>query len=89
MIICKLYFPSADSTNSLLLSVGTFAAGFFTRPLGTGFIAIAPTYAQIGVAAPVVVSVPRSIAPSAPHRARRASSTYRSDQHTDAPLFSS
>ncbi|KVM18449.1 MFS transporter [Burkholderia ubonensis] len=82
VLIGKLYFPSGDPTTSLLLSVATFAAGFFTRPLGsivlgvyadrngrkaalnltitlmalgTGLIAIAPTYAQIGVAAPLLV----------------------------------
>lgn len=82
VIIGKLYFPSHDATTSLLLSVATFAAGFFTRPLGsivlgvyadrrgrkaalnltillmalgTGMIALAPTYAQIGVLAPVIV----------------------------------
>lgn len=82
VIIGKLYFPSHDATTSLLLSVATFAAGFFTRPLGsivlgvyadrrgrkaalnltillmalgTGIIALAPTYAQIGVLAPVIV----------------------------------
>ncbi|OJB21596.1 MFS transporter, partial [Burkholderia ubonensis] len=82
VLIGKLYFPSSDPTTSLLLSVATFAAGFFTRPLGsivlgvyadrngrkaalnltimlmalgTGLIAIAPTYAQIGVAAPLIV----------------------------------
>ncbi|AVR29407.1 MFS transporter [Burkholderia thailandensis] len=82
VIIGKLFFPSHDPTTSLLLSVATFAAGFFTRPLGsivlgvyadrrgrkaalnltimlmalgTGMIALAPTYAQIGVLAPVIV----------------------------------
>ncbi|WP_175936531.1 MFS transporter, partial [Burkholderia cepacia] len=72
VLIGKLYFPAGDATTSLLLSVATFAAGFFTRPLGsvllgvyadrrgrraalnltimlmaigTGLIAIAPTYA--------------------------------------------
>ena len=88
VIIGKLYFPSADATTSLLFSVGTFAAGFFTRPLGsvllgvyadrkgrkaalnvtimlmalgTGLIAIAPTYAQIGVAAPLIIVLARLI----------------------------
>ena len=82
VLIGKLFFPSSDPTTSLLLSVATFAAGFFTRPLGsvvlgvyadrkgrkaalnltimlmalgTGLIAIAPTYAQVGVAAPLLV----------------------------------
>ncbi len=35
VLIGKLYFPSGDPTTSLLLSVATFAAGFFTRPLGS------------------------------------------------------
>ncbi|MGU7770163.1 MFS transporter [Burkholderia sp. MR1-5-21] len=88
VLIGKLFFPSSDPTTSLLLSVATFAAGFFTRPLGsivlgvyadrkgrkaalnltimlmafgTGLIAIAPTYAQIGVAAPLLVVFARLI----------------------------
>lgn len=82
VLIGKLYFPAGDATTSLLLSVATFAAGFFTRPLGsvllgvyadrrgrkaalnltimlmaagTGLIAITPTYAQIGVCAPLLI----------------------------------
>ena len=35
VLIGKLFFPSSDPTTSLLLSVATFAAGFFTRPLGS------------------------------------------------------
>ncbi len=88
VLIGKLYFPSGDATTSLLLSVATFAAGFFTRPLGsvmlgvyadrkgrkaalnltimlmalgTGMIALAPTYAQIGVFAPVIIVSARLI----------------------------
>ncbi|WP_323120478.1 MFS transporter [Burkholderia alba] len=88
VLIGKLYFPSNDPTTSLLLSVATFAAGFFTRPLGsvvlgvyadrqgrkaalnltimlmalgTGMIALAPTYAQIGVLAPVIIVCARLI----------------------------
>jgi MHS family proline/betaine transporter-like MFS transporter len=88
VIIGKLFFPSTDATVSLLLSVATFAAGFFTRPLGsvllgvyadrkgrrsalnltitlmaasTGLIAIAPTYAQIGIAAPLLVVFARLV----------------------------
>ncbi|GBH24091.1 MFS transporter [Burkholderia vietnamiensis] len=86
VLIGRLFFPSSDPTTSLLLSVATFAAGFFTRPLGsvvlgvyadrkgrkaalnltfllmapgTGLIAIAPTYAQAGVAAPLLIVVAR------------------------------
>ncbi|MGH8780198.1 MFS transporter [Paraburkholderia sp.] len=88
VIIGKLFFPASDSTTSLLLSVGTFAAGFVTRPLGsvllglyadrrgrkaaltltimlmafgTALIAIAPTYAQIGVAAPLLIVFARLV----------------------------
>jgi MFS transporter, MHS family, proline/betaine transporter len=88
VLIGKLYFPSGDATTSLLLSVATFAAGFFTRPLGsvllgvyadrkgrkaalnltimlmalgTGMIALAPTYAQIGVLAPLIIVSARLI----------------------------
>jgi MFS transporter, MHS family, proline/betaine transporter len=88
VLIGKLFFPSSDSTTSLLLSVATFAVGFFTRPLGsvvlgiyadrkgrksalnltimlmalgTGLIAIAPTYAQIGVAAPLLIVCARLV----------------------------
>ena len=84
--IGKLYFPSSDPTTSLLLSVGTFAVGFFTRPIGsvvlgiyadrrgrkaglnltillmafsTVAISLTPTYAQIGVAAPVIIVLAR------------------------------
>jgi len=88
VIIGRLFFPSTDATVSLLLSVATFAAGFFTRPLGsvllgvyadrkgrksalnltitlmaasTGLIAIVPTYAQIGIAAPLLVVFARLV----------------------------
>lgn len=88
VIIGKLYFPSSNPTTSLLLSVATFAAGFFTRPLGsvllgvyadrkgrkaalnltimlmafgTGLIAITPTYAQIGAAAPLLIVFARLV----------------------------
>ncbi|NML30192.1 MFS transporter [Paraburkholderia antibiotica] len=88
VIIGRLFFPSADPTTSLLLSVATFAAGFITRPLGsvllgvyadrkgrkaalnvtimlmaasTGLIAIMPTYAQIGLAAPLLIVLARLV----------------------------
>ncbi|MBU9477038.1 MFS transporter [Burkholderia multivorans] len=88
VLIGRLYFPADDPTTSLLLSVGTFAVGFFTRPLGsvvlgiyadrrgrkaalnltimlmalgTGLIAIAPTYEQIGIAAPLIIVFARLI----------------------------
>lgn len=40
VIIGKLYFPSVDSTNSLMLSVATFAAGFVTRPIGSVLLGV-------------------------------------------------
>jgi MHS family proline/betaine transporter-like MFS transporter len=85
-IIAKLYFPTANALTSLLLSLGTFALGFFMRPLGaailgaysdrqgrkaalsltillmcigTAMIALMPTYAQIGLAAPILLMVAR------------------------------
>ncbi|SMG57983.1 MFS transporter [Paraburkholderia susongensis] len=88
VIIGRLFFPSADPTTSLLLSVATFAAGFITRPLGsvllgvyadrkgrkaalsvtimlmavsTGLIAVTPTYAQIGLAAPLLIVFARLV----------------------------
>lgn len=33
-VIAKLFFPVASPLSSLLLSLGTFSAGFFMRPLG-------------------------------------------------------
>ena len=85
-IIAKLYFPTANALTSLLLSLGTFAVGFFMRPLGaavlgaysdrngrkaalsltimlmcigTAMIALLPTFAQIGLAAPILLMVAR------------------------------
>jgi MHS family proline/betaine transporter-like MFS transporter len=85
-IIAKLYFPVSDQLTSLLLSLGTFAVGFFMRPLGgallgmysdkmgrkaalsltimlmcigTAMIALMPTYAQIGIAAPLLLLLAR------------------------------
>ena len=86
--IGRLFFPASDSTISLLLSVATFAVGFFTRPLGsvllgiygdrrgrktalsltialmavsTLTIALTPTYAHIGIAAPLIVLAARLV----------------------------
>jgi MHS family proline/betaine transporter-like MFS transporter len=38
LIIGRLFFPSSDPLSSLLLSLGTFGAGFCMRPLGAMFI---------------------------------------------------
>src|SRR5690348_4528985 len=78
--IGRAFFPSKDSTASLLLSLATFGAGFLTRPLGGLIIgrmgdrvgrkpamilsftlmgiallgiSLTPSYATIGVAAPI------------------------------------
>ncbi|HEY5337530.1 MAG TPA: MFS transporter [Rhizomicrobium sp.] len=75
------FFPAKDATSSLLLSLATFGAGFFTRPLGglvigsmgdrigrkpamlfsftlmgVGILGLAltPSYARIGIAAPIL-----------------------------------
>ncbi len=84
--IGRTFFPSADPTTSLLESLGTFGAGFLTRPIGAiviggmgdrigrkpamlfsfslmGFailaLSLTPSYAQIGVAAPILVLAAR------------------------------
>ncbi|WP_211461349.1 MFS transporter [Collimonas silvisoli] len=86
VLIGKLFFPVDDPLGQLLLSAGTFGAGFITRPLGgvilgayadrvgrkaaltltiflmafsTGCIGLAPTYAQIGFAAPALIVLAR------------------------------
>ncbi len=88
IVIGKLFFPTDDPANSLLLSVASFGISFVTRPigaivlgsyadkagrkasltlsialmmLGTAMIACAPTYAQIGIAAPLIVVTARMI----------------------------
>jgi MHS family citrate/tricarballylate:H+ symporter-like MFS transporter len=80
--IGRAFFPSHNPVSSLLLSLGTFGAGFVTRPLGALVIgamgdrigrkpammlsfavmglsilglALTPSFAQIGLAAPVLV----------------------------------
>jgi len=82
--IGRTFFPSADSTASLLASLATFGAGFLTRPVGAlvlgrlgdrigrkptmifSFatmgvamlgIALTPSYAAIGMAAPILAVV--------------------------------
>jgi MHS family proline/betaine transporter-like MFS transporter len=39
-VIARLFFPSANPLTSLLLSLGTFAVGFFMRPLGGTLLGI-------------------------------------------------
>ncbi|MCA8090859.1 MFS transporter [Burkholderia anthina] len=80
--IGSAFFPAKDPLVSLLFAVGTFAAGFFARPLGamligsfadrvgrraamtmsiwlmaagTAAIGLCPSYATLGVAAPLIV----------------------------------
>jgi MFS family permease len=86
--IGRAFFPKASEFASLMLSLGTFGAGFLMRPLGaltlgpyidrrgrragliltlglmsigTLSIALAPTYAAVGVLAPTIVVVGRLI----------------------------
>jgi MFS transporter, MHS family, citrate/tricarballylate:H+ symporter len=86
--IGKAFFPSTDSSLSLLLSLATFGIGFVTRPLGgivlgslgdrigrkpamlisfvmmgVGMLGLAltPTYARIGIAAPILAVLFRLI----------------------------
>jgi MHS family citrate/tricarballylate:H+ symporter-like MFS transporter len=86
--IGRAFFPSHNPASSLLLSLGTFGAGFVTRPLGALVIgsmgdrvgrkpammlsfsimgvsilglALTPTFAQIGVAAPLLVLLLRLV----------------------------
>ncbi|NRT16521.1 MFS family permease [Flavobacterium sp. 28A] len=35
LVFPQLFFPSADSTNSVLLSLATFSIAFLSRPLGS------------------------------------------------------
>ena len=86
--ISKAFFPNSDPTISLLLTLGTFALSFLTRPLGgvilgiyadrhgrkaslmisillmtlaTLVISFMPSYATIGVAAPIAVLIARLV----------------------------
>jgi MHS family citrate/tricarballylate:H+ symporter-like MFS transporter len=86
--IGRTFFPSADASLSLLGSLGTFGAGFVTRPIGAMILGplgdrigrkpvmvltfllmgigvaglcLTPSYAQIGVAAPLLVLVFRLV----------------------------
>jgi MHS family proline/betaine transporter-like MFS transporter len=86
VVISRLFFPSASEYSSLLLTLATFGAGFFMRPVGAillglyadrkgrkaalqlvillmtlavALMAFAPTYAAIGVGAPLLMVVAR------------------------------
>jgi MHS family proline/betaine transporter-like MFS transporter len=86
--LSKAFFPTEDSTTSLLLTFGTFALTFLARPIGgvllgtyadrygrkaslllsiammtCGTLAVAcmPTFAQIGVLAPLLIIVARLV----------------------------
>ncbi len=86
--LSKAFFPTGDSTTSLLLTFGTFALTFLARPVGGvllgtyadrygrkaslllsiammtfGTLAVAcmPTYAQIGLMAPLLIIVARLV----------------------------
>jgi len=86
--ISKLFFPAADNTVSLMLTLGTFAVSYVVRPVGglvlgayadrigrkralmlsirlmmfaTLVIAIMPSYADIGVLAPLAILLARLV----------------------------
>ncbi len=86
LVFGALFFPNSDPVNATLLAFGTYAVGFFARPLGgivfghfgdrvgrkkmlvtslmlmgvaTFAIGLLPTYATIGVAAPILLLVCR------------------------------
>jgi metabolite-proton symporter len=86
LVFPTLFFPTAEPASALMLSLGTFSAGFVSRPLGgvlfgylgdrvgrkatlvatlllmgvsTLVIGMMPTYHQIGVAAPVLLTLLR------------------------------
>jgi MHS family proline/betaine transporter-like MFS transporter len=86
--LSKAFFPTGDSTTSLLLTFGTFALTFLARPVGgvllgtyadrygrkaslllsiammtCGTLAVGcmPTYAQIGLMAPLLIIVARLV----------------------------
>ncbi len=88
LVFGQLFFPEGNEAANQMKSLGTFALGFFARPLGgiifghygdrigrksmlvltlmmmgvaTFLIGILPTYAQVGVAAPVLLVVLRII----------------------------
>ena len=88
LVFGALFFPSDDKLFSTMAAFGTFAVGFFARPLGgiifghigdrigrkksliitllmmgvvTVCIGLLPTYAQIGVAAPVLLILLRIV----------------------------
>ena len=86
LIFPKAFFPEASPAMALILSFGTFAAGFIARPVGgiifghfgdrigrkktliialllmgisSTLIGLLPTYAMIGIAAPVLLTLLR------------------------------
>lgn len=81
-IISRLFFPSESEYTSLMMTMATFGAGFFMRPVGAivfgmyadrkgrkaalqliiflmtvavAILTFAPTYAAIGIAAPLII----------------------------------
>lgn len=84
--ISKVFFPSVSELNAMLLTMGTFAAGFIARPIGalvlgryadrvgrkralsltllmmavgTTIPAVCPSYATLGVLAPLIILLGR------------------------------
>src|SRR5213083_2778800 len=70
------FFPAGDQTTQLLNAAAVFAAGFLMRPIGSWFfgriadkrgrrvsmmIALLPTYASIGLAAPTLLLLARLV----------------------------
>ncbi|MCE7005544.1 MHS family MFS transporter [Kibdelosporangium philippinense] len=88
LVFNKVFFPTSNPTNGILLSLGTYALGFVARPLGglvfghygdrlgrkkllvisllmmgvaTFLIGLLPSYATIGIAAPILLTVLRLV----------------------------
>jgi MHS family proline/betaine transporter-like MFS transporter len=75
--IARAFFPAEDELTGLLLTLATYGVGFALRPVGAivlgqyadragrraalSLIAFAPTYAQIGPAAPILIVLARLI----------------------------
>ncbi|OYZ37198.1 MAG: MFS transporter [Polynucleobacter sp. 16-46-70] len=58
VIFGPLFFPSSDPATGLLASLATFGVGMVVRPIGAaifGSIGDLPTYAQIGIWAPILL----------------------------------
>src|SRR5215207_5542244 len=54
-IISKQFFSGVNPTAGFIFALLAFAAGFAVRPFGAFVVGILPSYAQIGIVAPVVL----------------------------------